>query len=194
MVHERIAQAPERSAILKTYSKVLKGKPVPDQPQSPVHSALKLSGLVKTDEQGRLVARNRIYRRVFDARWIKSLRPSRWKRRAALGTLVLSAIVFGWWIGARQLTVRSGISVILAWPGIAYPEPEMVEIPAGRFRMGSPDSEEGRTEDEGPQHTVSVSRFALGRFEVTFDEYDVFALPGERRWRLYRRTRGHAAF
>ncbi len=175
VVHERIAQDRARSAVLKTYSRIFKGKPVHDQPQSPVHSALKLSGLVKTDEQGRLVVRNRIYRRVFDARWIRSLRPTRWKQRAAVATLVLVAIVFGWWIGAQQLTVRSGIFVVLAWLGIAYPEPEMVEIPAGRFRMGSPDSEEGRLEDEGPQHEVSVSRFGLGKYEITFDEYDVFA-------------------
>ncbi|MGH8475142.1 MAG: SUMF1/EgtB/PvdO family nonheme iron enzyme [Methylococcales bacterium] len=175
VIHERIAQSPERSAIRKTYSRVLKHKSVQDQPQSRVHSALKLAGLVKTDEQGRLVVRNRIYERVFNARWIRSLRPARWKQRAAVGFLLALAIVFGWWIGAQQLTVRSGIFVVSAWLGIAYPEPEMVEIPAGRFRMGSPDSEAGRTNDEGPQHEVDVPRFGLGRYEVSFDEYDVFA-------------------
>ena len=30
--------------------------------------------------------------------------------------------------------------------------PEMVVIPAGSFMMGSPESEEGRDSDEGPQH------------------------------------------
>ena len=176
VVHERIAQAGlQRSAILKVYAKIRKGKPVQDQPQSPIHSALKLSGLVKTDEQCRLIVRNRIYQRVFDARWIKSLRPTRWKEQTALGSLVVVAIVFGWWIGAQQLTVRSGISIVLAWLGIAYSEPEMVEIPAGSFRMGSPENEAGRSDDEGPQHMVSVRAFALGKYEVTFDEYDVFA-------------------
>jgi len=53
--------------------------------------------------------------------------------------------------------------------------PEMVVIPGGVFTMGSPDSEAGRSNDEGPQHSVKVVSFALGRYEVTFDEYDVFA-------------------
>ncbi len=51
--------------------------------------------------------------------------------------------------------------------------PEMVAIPAGSFTMGSPDSEEGRDNDEGPQRRVSIARsFAAGRYEVTFDEWD----------------------
>lgn len=54
-------------------------------------------------------------------------------------------------------------------------EPEMVVIPAGTFVMGSPESEQGRRSDEGPQHEVSIRSFALGRTEVTFDEYDRFA-------------------
>ena len=52
--------------------------------------------------------------------------------------------------------------------------PEMVVIPAGTFRMGSPASEEGRFDSEGPQHRVTVSSFALGRYEVTRDEYRTF--------------------
>ncbi|MCP4697949.1 MAG: SUMF1/EgtB/PvdO family nonheme iron enzyme [Gammaproteobacteria bacterium] len=52
--------------------------------------------------------------------------------------------------------------------------PEMVFIPAGTFRMGSPDSEEGRDSDEGPVHEVNVNAFAIGRYEVTFEEYDRF--------------------
>ena len=53
--------------------------------------------------------------------------------------------------------------------------PEMVVIPAGEFRMGSPGSEQGRFDDEGPQHPVRVERFALGRYEVTRGEYAAFA-------------------
>jgi formylglycine-generating enzyme required for sulfatase activity len=54
--------------------------------------------------------------------------------------------------------------------------PEMVVIPAGRFVMGSPANEEGRDDDEGPQHFVTIAEpFALGRYSVTFDEHDEFA-------------------
>jgi formylglycine-generating enzyme required for sulfatase activity len=54
------------------------------------------------------------------------------------------------------------------------PTPLMVVIPAGSFRMGSPEGEDGRYDDEGPQHDVSVGAFALSRDAVTFAEYDAF--------------------
>ena len=50
--------------------------------------------------------------------------------------------------------------------------PVMVVVPAGTFAMGSLDTERGRRDDEGPQHTVSVGSFAVGVYEVTFREWD----------------------
>ncbi|MGD8912615.1 MAG: formylglycine-generating enzyme family protein [Candidatus Thiodiazotropha sp.] len=67
-------------------------------------------------------------------------------------------------------------------------EPEMVQIPAGRFLMGSPASETDRYSNEGPQHEVTLRAFALGKTEVPFDEYDRFAratgreLPDDEGW------------
>ncbi len=50
--------------------------------------------------------------------------------------------------------------------------PEMVIIPAGTFMMGSPDTEVGRSPDEGPQHEVTIARpFAVSRFEVTAEQW-----------------------
>ncbi len=52
--------------------------------------------------------------------------------------------------------------------------PEMVVIPAGRFRMGR--FEWGWRRDEKPVHEVRIAQpFALGRYEVTFAEYDRYA-------------------
>lgn len=53
--------------------------------------------------------------------------------------------------------------------------PEMVVVPAGSFLIGSPSDEEGRRPDEGPQEEVSISEFAIGKYEVTFAQYDAFA-------------------
>jgi len=44
---------------------------------------------------------------------------------------------------------------------------EMVEVPGGTFQMGSPEAEKGRHSWEGPQHQVTVSAFAIGKYEVT---------------------------
>ena len=52
---------------------------------------------------------------------------------------------------------------------------EMVPIPGGEFLMGSPEDEADRGEGEGPQHKVKVDPFWMGKYEVTWDEYDVWS-------------------
>jgi len=50
---------------------------------------------------------------------------------------------------------------------------KFVRIPAGKFLMGSPETEAGRVDNEGPQHTVTISRpFYLGVTEVTQAQYE----------------------
>ncbi len=44
---------------------------------------------------------------------------------------------------------------------------EMVKIPAGRFLMGSPETEAKRRDNEGPQHYVDVPEFFMGKYPVT---------------------------
>ncbi|MES2860152.1 MAG: formylglycine-generating enzyme family protein [Pseudomonadota bacterium] len=57
--------------------------------------------------------------------------------------------------------------------------PEMVVVPAGGFTMGSPAEEAGRTANEGPRHAVAlVNPFAVGRYEVTFAEFDACVADG----------------
>lgn len=57
--------------------------------------------------------------------------------------------------------------------------PEMVVVPAGSFEMGSPTGEPGHFAEEGPQHLVTIARpFAVGRSEVTFDEWDACVAEG----------------
>jgi formylglycine-generating enzyme required for sulfatase activity len=57
---------------------------------------------------------------------------------------------------------------------------QMVPIRGGKFLMGSPNDEPDRKADEGPQHEVSVEAFWIGRCEVTWDEYNLWAgvIPG----------------
>lgn len=52
--------------------------------------------------------------------------------------------------------------------------PEMVVIRSGSFDMGSPGSEAGRSDDEGPVHRVNVAAFAMGKTEVTRGQFAAF--------------------
>ena len=57
--------------------------------------------------------------------------------------------------------------------------PELVVVPAGAFIMGSPDSEWGRFNNEGPQRQVTIAEpFAVGVYEVTFREWDACVSEG----------------
>lgn len=52
----------------------------------------------------------------------------------------------------------------------------MVPIPGGKFKMGSPDDEEGRSTDEGPQFEVEIQPFWMGKYEVTWAEYKKYMM------------------
>lgn len=53
--------------------------------------------------------------------------------------------------------------------------PDMVVVPAGRFEMGSADTEAGRYPVEGPVRTVAFAKsFAAGRYPVTVNQYRTF--------------------
>ncbi|MBU6379398.1 MAG: SUMF1/EgtB/PvdO family nonheme iron enzyme [Gammaproteobacteria bacterium] len=57
--------------------------------------------------------------------------------------------------------------------------PEMVVVPAGTFDMGSPEREPERSSDEGPQRRVSIaSPLAVGKFEITFAQWDACVADG----------------
>lgn len=52
--------------------------------------------------------------------------------------------------------------------------PEMVVVPAGTFRMGSPAREIGRNDNEEPRRQISIKPLAIGRFEVTRGQFADF--------------------
>jgi formylglycine-generating enzyme required for sulfatase activity len=57
--------------------------------------------------------------------------------------------------------------------------PEMVVVPAGSFMMGTPPNEPDRSKGEDPIHGVTIAKpFAVGRFKITFDEWDACVSDG----------------
>lgn len=56
--------------------------------------------------------------------------------------------------------------------------PEVVVVPSGAFVMGSSSSNPYRHEDEGPQVQVKIRSFAIGKYEVTFDQWKACVADG----------------
>jgi formylglycine-generating enzyme required for sulfatase activity len=110
-------------------------------------------------------------------------------RPSVVGLCVLAAAII---VSLTMLTASAGATQFAALSAIqekalkangTFREcancPEMVVVPAGTYSMGSPASEPAHSADEVPQHTVTIARrFAVDRFEVTFDEWDACAADG----------------
>jgi formylglycine-generating enzyme required for sulfatase activity len=111
-----------------------------------------------------------------------------------LGAGVLGAVAVLTWtpavVGAALFVLLLGGAALLAWSGepvasleqVPAPAPpmpglEMVRIPGGMFRMGSPADETGRFDNEGPVHTVRVSDFEMMRVPVTRRLYQAIMQP-----------------
>jgi formylglycine-generating enzyme required for sulfatase activity len=110
----------------------------------------------------------------------------RGSRRYVLVLLLIGAGAAWWWKQAvlkDQWHVMRPAVLMLEQersraPGQEFREcahgcPTMVVVPAGSFTMGSPVNEENRSDDEGPQHPVTIGKpFAAGKYDVTFAEWD----------------------
>lgn len=61
-------------------------------------------------------------------------------------------------------------------------EPDMVDIPAGRFNMGCDPARDnvagGCFDSEKPVHTVNIRGFKMAKTEVTFDQWDACTAAG----------------
>ena len=80
-----------------------------------------------------------------------------------------------------------------------YPTcPEMIVVPFGQFKMGSPEREIGRKKHEGPQRQVTIRRpFAVGKYPVTVGQFAKFVKETKHKisndWRnaRFRQTDNH---
>lgn len=121
----------------------------------------------------------------------------RMRQMAAIAAVLLFGIGAGLaWSNRAYLEGRSVMAEEAVWPkvlsaraehglkaGDEFREcadcPRMDVVPAGAFMMGSPENEDKRNDDEGPYHRVAFGKpFAIGRFAVTFDEWDACVTLG----------------
>jgi DNA-binding winged helix-turn-helix (wHTH) protein len=120
---------------------------------------------------------------------IHEVKDSRWRTRLAAAAVLLFAALASAYLLARWTAPipdsgqQSVSSSTTAAPGQSPRRvfkdcdacPEMVALPAGEFMMGSPNDEYGRTQAEGlPRRVVIAKPVAIGRFEVTVDQFSAF--------------------
>jgi formylglycine-generating enzyme required for sulfatase activity len=134
------------------------------------------------------VATDDIFRRSERAE-----RVAKWRRRrnyalvtALLAVIATAGLTYRQWMPTLDVTAYKLVNLRkdFSKSGEIFQDctscPEMVVVPAGTFLMGSPNTEINRRGDEGPQHKVVIRKpFAVSRFEITFDQWDVcFAAGG----------------
>ena len=98
-----------------------------------------------------------------------------------LGLFVLMGLLlsFGCGVDGDSPTGPVGEDITVDLPGGV--SMDLVWIEPGTFVLGSPASEEGRRQDEGPQHEVEVSQgFWLGKYEITQAQWE--AVMGTTPW------------
>jgi formylglycine-generating enzyme required for sulfatase activity len=112
------------------------------------------------------------------------------KRVALIGGAVLVVIIIGaiiWLIRGPKIRMTSPGNAqskqtnqpenTPQLPGQSFTENvngaqvQMVYVPGGTFSMGSPLSETGRDNDEGPQNEATVANFYMSKYEVTQTQY-----------------------
>lgn len=117
----------------------------------------------------------------------RAKRRKRWLTAAGISGCVLILLSgAGLWLWEHNKAFRLNMLTIIAPFVSIHLKPDMVTVSGGRFRQGDIHGKDHATEH--PLRDVTIHTFAIGRFEVTFDEYDRFAmatgrpLPREEGW------------
>ena len=93
--------------------------------------------------------------------------------------LCVSALLWGCGVSSHMAVSSPDDTDLL--PGSEFSDcdecPRMVVLPAGRFTMGSPPGERYRGAE--PPHDAVISEpFAVGKYEITFDEWNACLADG----------------
>jgi formylglycine-generating enzyme required for sulfatase activity len=97
---------------------------------------------------------------------------------ATVGSLVLVLILGTTWLWQKGYSVDQALLKVQSLFVSIHVAPEMQPVSAGTFRQGDTHGQGGP--DEQPVHEVTIKPFAIGKFEVTFEEYDRFAIAMNR--------------
>ncbi len=97
-------------------------------------------------------------------------------KRLRLSPVTGRFLIDGYSMLGRTINVKTLHGAVLASPCAPlcrlFLGVDMIEVSPGTFQMGSPENEPSRLNDEGPQHSVTLTHgFWLGKFPVTQGQY-----------------------
>lgn len=90
-----------------------------------------------------------------------------------IGVLSLLVFVTSCTAVSNLANAQSFENYVLTIPETSV-EMDFVAVPGGEFLMGSDESEAGRSENEGPQRAVQVDPFWMGKYEISWEQYNLF--------------------
>ncbi len=110
-IHREIVSWPQhKERVLNLYGRLRKGINVPADLGSAPQRRLMASGLIEVDEAGDLRIRNRIYARVFTARWANENLSGEWRAPLMVAALIIAVLAIPLWY--TQLLPRSYVGVL----------------------------------------------------------------------------------
>ncbi|MDJ0910750.1 MAG: AAA-like domain-containing protein [Woeseiaceae bacterium] len=110
-IHREIVSRPrDKEAVLNLYGRLRKGINVAADLGSAPQRRLMASGLIEVDEAGDLRIRNRIYARVFTARWANENLSGEWRTPFVVALLIVAVLVIPLWY--TQWLPKSYVSVL----------------------------------------------------------------------------------
>ncbi len=134
-VRDRVTKSGKLTpAMLKVYRRIRRGEKVIDDTRSPVHSGLKLSGLLVQREERSLRVRNFIYERVFTDEWAKKAKPvdvHRLIRALSITEEIMIRAAFIFWLLAISLIETRSIDITFSFLQILV----TVEVYLGRVTI-----------------------------------------------------------
>ncbi len=110
------------------------------------------------------------------------LQASRRARHLWMGAGLVILLLLGGvtWMWQKGYNVEQALLKVQSLVVSIHVPPEMVSIPDGTFRQG--DVEKLGEAWRNPVREVSIKAFAMGKHEVTFEEYDRFTIATNRRF------------
>ena len=175
-VRERMLRSEvDTAALLTLYEKVRDGKTVRDDETNPLISVLRLSGIARV-EDGVLKARNRIYNKVFDEKWVNANMPGAELRRQRAAykrglkrafAIVMALVVLGMAAAIANLYLTNNTIALLQFKS---PSPPAFWASSRIPVAGEPSLNGGILLRTGqPDVTVLVDNFQFGRTSSSGD-------------------------